>query len=200
MTVHDLIRGGPNRQDDWNFARRVLIVIALVGMAYFLWTISRVVLLVFVAALIAILVNALAGLIARYTPVRGQWALLGAVLLLISLGAGFVILFGSQIAGQLGEVFDRLPGAVDQLAESLGIPDAAGFLERAVDAGTTGNVLSRMAGMGYTILGALGEVLLVVVVAIYLAADPGLYKRGAVKLLPPAQHGRILSRTGVDMH
>ena len=50
-----------------------------------------------------------------------------------------------------------------------------------------------MRAWGYTFLGALGEVLLVVVVAMYLAADPELYKRGAVKLLPPEQHGRIVS-------
>lgn len=186
------MRDLPDRQTDWDFARRVIIAIALVGMAYFLWMISRVLLLFFAAALIAILVHEFAVLLSRLASLKERWALLVAVLILAALGGGFAVLFGSQVAVQLGEVLNRLPAALDEITASFEIPDASTLLTGTFDAGTAGNVLSRIAGVGYTILGALGEVLLVVVVSIYLAADPGLYKRGTVQLFPPAQHERML--------
>ena len=177
---------------DWRFARRVVIAIALVGLAYFLWSIRRVVLLVFAAVLVSLLLRALADLIARRTPVPKRWSLWASVLVVALLIVGSVALFGAQITGQVRSVVERLPEALDQLGSRLGIQNATGVVENVVEPGAGGNVVSRIAGVGFTILGAIGDLLLVVVAAIYLAADPRLYATGAVKLVPPTQHERLL--------
>ena len=61
--------------EDWPYLRRLLITIATIGLAYFLWRISEVLLLVFAAVLVAVLLRASADLIARYSPIPDRWSL-----------------------------------------------------------------------------------------------------------------------------
>jgi len=178
---------------DWDFARRVVIAIALAALAYLLWSVARVLLLVFAAALLGLLLQALAERIARYTPVPKRWSLTVAVVAVGLLLLGFLALFGAQIAGQVRTLAEQLPSALDQLGQRFGIPDATNMAEQAIRGGASGNVLSGIAGVGFTILGALGDLIIVIVASIFLAADPHLYAGGAVKLVPEAHHARIRS-------
>lgn len=180
-------------QNEWGYVRRLLITLVIVGLAYFLWLISGILLLFFAAVLLAVLLSFIAALITRYTPVPPAWALTVAVLLASSSVLGFLVLFGSQVAGQIAEVVQMLPQAIDAAGRRVGIEDAAARLEQAVATGASSGVLSRMTGLGYTVLSALADLALVLVAAVYLAADPGLYRRGAAKLLPPSQHARLFA-------
>src|SRR5512143_893446 len=72
-----------------DFVHRVLIVVAVVALALALWSVARVVLLVFGSVLLAILLRGLAGWIAKRTPLSEGWALAAAVgLVLAVLGGG----------------------------------------------------------------------------------------------------------------
>ena len=181
---------------DWIYVRRILITLVVVGLAYFLWLISDILLLIFAAILLAVLISFLADLMARYTPVPQQWSLSVTVVLLAILLVGFLGLFGTQIGGQVTQVVEKLPQAINAAGDRLGISNASAELEEAITSGS-GSVLSRLAGLGSTVAGALANLALVVVAAIYLAADPRLYQRGAIKLLPPNQHDRILDAMDV---
>jgi predicted PurR-regulated permease PerM len=185
----DRFRGG--FQADWDFVRRLLIAVAILGLAYFLWRITDVLLLVFVAILIAVLLSGFADLIARRTPIPKGWSLTVAVLVVAALLGGFLYLFGAQIGGQLGQVARQLPEAIDAVGARFDVPDAAEKLEEAIQSNAGGAALSRVAGLGFTVLGVLADLVLVIVAGVYLAADPDLYRRGAAKLLPPSQHERI---------
>ena len=140
---------------DWQFARRVLIVILLVAFACFLWLIARVLLLAFAAALIAVLLRALADLIARHTGVPVRWSLWLALAIIAGLLAGFVVLFGTQFSGQIRGVAERLPEAINQIGTYFGISNAAGLVQDTVKSSMSGNLVSRFAGLGYSIIGAL---------------------------------------------
>jgi predicted PurR-regulated permease PerM len=182
---------------DWEFARRVAITLAVVGLAYFLWLISDILLLIFAAILLAVLLSFLADLMSRYTPVPQRWSLTVTVVLVTVLVVGFLGLFGTQIGGQVTQVIEKLPQAINAAGARLDISNASAQLEEAIASGS-GSLLSRLAGLGSTVIGALANLALVVVAAIYLAADPTLYRRGAIKLLPPSQHGRILDAMDVS--
>jgi predicted PurR-regulated permease PerM len=184
----DRLRG---LQTDWDFVRRFLIALAILGLAYFFWSITSVLLLIFVAILIAVLLSAFADLIARRTPVPKGWSLTVATLVVAALLGTFLYLFGAQLGGQLGQVARQLPEAIDAVGARFDIPDAAEKLEEVVQSNADGAALSRAAGLGFTVLGIVADLVLVVVAAIYLAADPDLYRRGATKLFPPSQHERI---------
>ncbi len=185
------LSGGSLRAEDGPYIRRVLIAVCLVGFTYLLCSIGRVLLLVFGAILLAVLFNGLAAVIARRTPVPSRWSLLVGLATLAVLFCGFFALFGAQIGEQVRQVLDQLPTATDAIGERFGIPNATQRVEDAVAAGANTNVLSRVAGIGVTILGILGDFVLVIVAGIYLASAPKLYRGGAAKLLPPAQHENV---------
>jgi predicted PurR-regulated permease PerM len=106
-------------------------------------------------------------------------------------------MFGSQVRGQLTGVFERFPDALNAAGSRIGISNAAAQLETALGSGSGAGTLSRAAGVGFTVLGAIADLALVIVAAIYFAADPRLYRRGAAKLLPPSQHDRVLDAMNV---
>jgi len=183
--------GSGELDSDWTYVRRLVITLVAVGLAYFLWLTSGVLLLMFAAVLLAVLLSSFARLVADWTPVGERWALTTATSIVAVLVLGFLVLFGSQIGGQITQVLEMLPQAVDAGGNRLGIADAAEKLEQAIAAGVGSNVVSRVTGLGYTVVGALADLALVLVASVYLAADPRLYRHGAAKLLPRSQHARI---------
>jgi predicted PurR-regulated permease PerM len=187
----------PNRkkglsEDDWTFLRKLLIAVVVVALVYFVWLASGILLLVFAAILFAVLFRWLAELLVRAFGIPYGLGLTLVVALFGALLIGLVVLFGSQIRGQLADLANKLPIAIDAVGDRLGIGGASTQLEGALKSGSTPSVLSRAAGIGYTILGILADAIVVLIASIYIAADPHLYRRGATKLLPPEQHGRVL--------
>ena len=202
--MEDQVRNAPrgrgfrrNIEQDWGYLRRLIITVVVVALAYFVWRISDILLLVFAAVLLATLLRSLADLISQHTPIPTRWSLTAATLMIASLVIGFLILFGSQISGQVAQVSDNLPVAVDALGRKIGVSGITAQIEQAIATGAGPSILSRAAGWGYTIIGALADLALVIVAGIYLAADPRLYRRGAAKLLPPSQHERVLDAMDV---
>jgi len=53
------------------------------------------------------------------------------------------------------------------------------------------NMLGGVARFGAVLLDGLAGLVLALLGGVYLAAEPGLYRRGLVKLFPPSQHGRV---------
>jgi predicted PurR-regulated permease PerM len=189
--------GSPGLERDWDYLRRLLLTLVVLGLAYFLWRISGILLLLFAAVLLAVLFRAFADLIAQHTPVPERWALTAAIITVTALLVAFLVLFGSQIGGQISQVFEKLPDTINAVGNRIGINNAREELENAISSNPGPSVLSRAAGFGYTVLGALADLALVIIASIYLAADPRLYRRGVAKLLPPSQHARIFDAMDV---
>jgi len=168
------------------FVRRLLIAVAIAILALLAWHLVDVLLLVFGAILVAVLLRALAGPIARRTPLSDGWALATVTL---ALGAGIAAaawLFGAEVRAQVGELADRLPEAWRSLEERLGATDLGERLaDRAQDAAPdAGSVLSGLTGVLYSFVGGLADLLLIAFGGLYLAAQPGLYRRGVLLLFP----------------
>jgi len=180
------------RATEWRFVRRTLIVIGLVALVYGIWLAASVLPLIFAAILLATLLDWFADGLMRLPGISKKIALTAASLIVGSLLIGFLVIFGSQIGGQLSNVFQKLPQAVHAIGEKIGVLDANFALEEALSGGGGGrSVLTRAASLGYTLIGGLGDLALVLVGAVYLAADPGLYRSGLVKMFPQNQHERI---------
>ncbi|MFN3891917.1 MAG: AI-2E family transporter [Beijerinckiaceae bacterium] len=176
---------------DLNFAKRVMITVGVVAIAYFLWLASDVLLLVFAAILVAILLRTLASALHAYARVGERWTLALATLLVAGLVGGFIYLFGAQLAGQLTQLGERLPDAIDAAGKRAGIDHATQKLEDAITAEAGSSILSRVTQWSVSLFGALASIALVFVSAVYLAADPGLYRRGFAMLFPPDQQDRV---------
>ncbi|MCV0387860.1 MAG: AI-2E family transporter [Nitrobacter sp.] len=176
---------------DWVFFRRVLVVVATVAATYLVWKIAALFFLFFATVLIAVLLAGLAGLVATFTSMSRSCALAASSVTVAAVVVAILGLFGTQLAGQISDVFARLPGAIEAGGEQLGIHNAFEQIKQAISAEGGGQLLSRVASLGYTAMGVATDLVLIIVMAVYLAADPRLYRAGMIKLFPPEQHERV---------
>lgn len=183
---------------DLHFAKRVAIALGIAALCYFLWVTSDVVMLIFAAILVAILLRTVASV---FTPYIGQtWSLALATILIFGSVAGFVYLFGAQLVGQLTQLAERLPEAINGAGERLGVDYAAQRLEDAIKSETGSSFLSSVTRWSYSVVGAVANIVLVVVAAVYFAVDPSVYRRGFAMLFPPDQQSRVFSALDSSNH
>lgn len=153
-----------------------------------------VLLLVFAAVLLAVLLRALAEPLAKWLHISPQWALaIVALLLTLSIGAvGWLL--APSIGEQVRELRAALPAALERLQQEL---SRFVWLESVLDTTRSPEsltaqpeVASKVGSAVSGTLKSLANVVLVLVIALYLAADPRLYVEGAVRLLPMAHRVR----------
>jgi predicted PurR-regulated permease PerM len=169
----------------------VLAVAAVASALYLVWRLNFLLLLLFAALLLATLLTGLAGALSRATGASRRLMLAAAIVAFIVLPVGGAWLFGQRVAGQFLDVFQRADQAIDAAGDWIGVPDAAGRLSSAL-ASSGIRYVPQAASMGYGVLTALSEALLVVVGGVYLAVDPALYRSGLAKLFPPRLRPEVL--------
>lgn len=169
----------------------LLATAALVAAGLLVWSLAQVLLLVFGAVLVAVLLDAMAAVLCRRTPLGRGVSLALAGLLVLAVLAGFLVLFGAQLQAQLAELAGRLPELAAMLENRLGIEDLEGWAaDRLREMLRDGGIASRLAGISSNLLGALANLGLVIVAGVYLAARPELYRDGLLLLFPPAAQQR----------
>jgi predicted PurR-regulated permease PerM len=207
------------------FLRRVLIVAAVVVLALALWTIRSAALMAFGSVVIAVLLLAAASPFERLLGLSRGWSLAAAGLAIAVTLLIVGLLLGNEIQSQVAELSNRLPQAVRSferrfgvevptLGEAVAMAQAQGNAAGAPATGPgvegadglasyLGDIVSNIARFGFAVLDALAAFILIVVGGFFLAAQPGLYRQGLVKLLPVGQHARAedaLVTTGRAMH
>lgn len=187
----------PSFQADWVYFRRLLIAAAILGFGYIAWSIAGMFFLVFAAILIAVLLSGCAELVRQYAGISHGAAIATSILAVATVLGVLIAFFGAQFATQLNEVFQRAPQALDLVGSRFGVEDAAARLQKELSSNPSGQLLSRAASIGYTFIGGLADILLVIVAAVYLAVDPQVYRTGLVKLFPTAQHHYICDTMNV---
>ncbi len=186
--------GAPDGISDLTIFRRTLLVAAGIGFAIVLWRLTDLILLLIAGALVAFIFYKFADLIQRRLKVPHALALSLAILLPI-LFVGFVFAaFGNLMAEQFAILFDQLPSALAVVQDWLQNSELGRELSRR--AGSFMPDGSRIVSLVQTVFSSLGTVvtsLVVVLVAgIYLAAQPRLYGRGVLHLVPPhARHKTV---------
>lgn len=190
----------------WDFATRVLIVIAIAAAVFLLWRIRHTALLAFAAVIVAVLLLALASLFRRFLPIGNRAALAAAVVLVVVVLASLGWLMGSQVRAQFSELLQQLPQGIQEIEERLGIPliggeqqgagqDGAGPPGVPSQSGQQGLVAtnaSRLFSWAGTAADAVVSLVLVLIAGVFLAAEPRLYQQGTARLFPPRQHGLVI--------
>lgn len=176
-----------------SFAKRVLIVAAIVALALILWRLSHILILVFAGIVVATVLRALAEPLSRTTGLVHRWALAIVVIALLGLAAAGVWFFGDRVAQQFDQIAAQMPQAwqrarawLEQFQFGRYVLDS--LSGTFIGAGEARGTLARLASGTF---GAVADVVIVLVVGLYLAAEPGLYRRGLVKLTPPSARARI---------
>ncbi|HVE89655.1 MAG TPA: AI-2E family transporter [Burkholderiaceae bacterium] len=149
-------------------------------------------LLVFASILLAILLRALAQPLAARLRISPRWAL-AIVVALLALAFSII---GWSIAPAIGEqvreLKSALPAALQRLQQEL---SRFVWLEVFFDSAQGGaaappQVASKVTGAVSGTLSALGNTVVAIVIALYLAANPRPYVEGTVRLFPLAHRDR----------
>jgi predicted PurR-regulated permease PerM len=188
-----LARKERSSSDLSEFIGRALIVIALAGGAYLIWHLRLVLVLLFGAVVVGTILRAIAGPFSRWLRFPHSISVLTAVLLLFAAIAGTGWIMGAQIAAQTQTLTDSLPRAVETVDEwlaGLGMDGAVqGFLASVQS--SAGAIVSNVGGWLTGFGTAITHFLLVLFGGIFLAASPGFYRTGAIKLIPPTRRSLI---------
>lgn len=183
-------------------ARTVLIAVAIFALSYFLWIGRNIIFVLFFGLLVGVFLSVLTGRLERLGVPR--LPALGVVLVVLAgVSAGFWILLWPTISEQLTTVGRDLPQAAQQLGDwaraqytavTGEVGDPGPELEdrvRSTVSEQIGTILGGTLPIINTAVGALAGALVVLVVGIYTAARPGLYRKGFVRLIPPTHRERV---------
>lgn len=168
-----------------SFVRRVALVVCLLALAGIVWYAGKILLLGFAAALLAILLDFLANWLARAAKVKRGWAfalIVSGICVFLGLS---IWLAAPRVADQVNQLFHMLPGILQSarfyLNRSPWGQTLSGYLPAMLaSSGLTSRITQWLTDAGYGLVG----VLLIAIVGLYLAADPGVYQRGSLALFP----------------
>ncbi len=165
------------------FTWKVLIAAGVLGTLFLSWQVADALLLVFAGVLLAILFQRVAGLVRRFTGLPQGWALAVVLVLLAALLVGGAFLMGQSVVGEFDQLSQRISAAVQQLPGTL----RDQIMRQGQDASSW---MSRLRTVASSVVFFLGDLVVVMFTAIYLAVSPGIYRRGVVLLVPPRGHAR----------
>jgi predicted PurR-regulated permease PerM len=172
--------------------RAVLLAFALVVAALLFRQLATLLLAILATVLLAIPLSAVASRLQRLGVPRGVGALLG---LLVGVGviAAIVALLVPPLVEETSTFVDQVPGIVDELQGGLRDlfntqPGEIGdrvqrYLEGFAD--EPGRLLGPVASLGISVAGVLGALVVIVLTAFYIAANPDPLVGGMLSLLPP---------------
>ena len=189
-----------------SFARRVAVGAALaagVAALYFLaWQVQFFLALAFASLLTGVFIRTGGWAVGKLIGVRPGWGIPVFLIALVSVSATAALLFAPTVADQAQNLSDQLPAARDR---ARALVERYPWAQRAIDGAFGGgseqvSSFARRAGNYlFSTVGALGTAVVVGFTGLYLAADPGLYTRGALHLVPHAHRdraGRTMERVG----
>jgi predicted PurR-regulated permease PerM len=170
------------------------LLLAIIAAAVAAWVLRNVLLILFGALVLAIGMNAMA----KFLTSRVRIGYGAAVAIVVILGLLFIgavgWFFGATIDEQLDEVSRKIPAGLKLLNDEI---EARPYLHNLLTKlhttdllGTTGWIARTLATAIQLSVGAAGSLLAMVIVAIYLAAEPQRYRSGLLRLLPPPARRR----------
>jgi len=175
----------------------ILTAVVLTGLL--LWMFLRtsdVFLLLFLATLLALYLGAVADFIARRTQLPRPMAFGLGVVLTLSVGAGIVGLLVPPVVQQSQELFGLVPSTVSALQREIatlsakfpGLAKQIGPIQDQVlnnlpgqISAVVGDVVPRV----FSVLEAITIVFTVLIMGIYLALEPAVYREWVIALFPP---------------
>lgn len=185
-------------------APTILTVIALAAAAYILFRLPHFWLIVLSAIVLATAIDKPVSTLARQQVPRA----LGILLiygLLIGLLAAAIFALAPVVAADARALDRELPGYlahIEQIGEGLGVTPADGFsLDALAQVARTnaGGLARGFTEVGFTVGRAAFYVFVTLVVAFFLAVEPGVVLRGCGRFVPEAHRPRVI-RVATNIH
>lgn len=173
--------------------RAGLLFMAAAGTAVVIWQLSQLLLVLFACVLVAVMVSRLAGTLKKKLHLPYLLAFLLAIILPLTFITAAFGLFGVQMAAQFDLLVQSLPAAVADLkiwleGQELGRRLLAELPTMAPSASRVAEFLQGLVSDVGTVLSIVAVIL---VGGIYFAAQPQLYRRSLLALVPPEKRIRV---------
>lgn len=168
------------------FTRYAFIVLAVVVLALLAFKLLPVLVLVFAGVVLASALSAGADPLDRRLRMGRTWAVsivFVAFLVLVGFGLYF---FGVQLAQQMEDLVAAVTDAYQKVRAYLQQYRFFATLFDGSQSLADPAALARVAKETFTVFGGIADLVLVVVLTVYLAADPRTYRNGVLALLPPS--------------
>ena len=179
---------------DWQSNRRQFQIALTWGAAVLLiwivWEARIAVLLAFGSVVVAILLGSLASIISTWIRVPNKAGLALATLVVIAVIGITLWLFGSQLASQFSGVLKQVQAGQQHL-QSMMMQDGAGRFGSTIGQKATSLITSIATDMAQIGFRFVEGAIVLVIAAIYLAAQPRLYSRGVAAMFSPAARPRV---------
>ncbi len=169
-----------------DYTRKVIIFVAIVGLAFVLAKLSHVLVMVFGGVVLAAVLLTLTGLLRRVVPLPHGVALAVVLVLLIGGLSTLLALFGAQAASELATLVETMPAAAQSFQDWVDTTRLGPVIHEQIEAlrGNVNRLMGTAGAMAMSLTSGLLELFLVLVGGIYMAAQPQLYRKGALKLVP----------------
>jgi predicted PurR-regulated permease PerM len=177
---------------DSQFFRRTILVVSLIIftglMLALIWYASDVFLVLFAGILIAVLLRAPTNWLVERCKIKEGAALALSIAGLVLLIALLVYIFAFPMAEQVGQLLETLPRSLARMRQWVRQYEWAKPLQPMIAELSRlrldFQLLGRARGLISSTVSALGGTLVALFIGIYLAAQPRLYQRGVMHLLP----------------
>ncbi len=190
----------------WTPIKITSLVTVLVAVGILLWLTIDIVLLIFMGILVAIVLVSVSELLQKHTQLSYGWSLAVLLCSLLIVTVAAIGIAGSRIASETDNLASTLQDTWTQLRERADQYEWSKQLLSQSEGGYLTKIpegwLGQITGAFGVTLGAMSSGLLVLFVAIFVAADPKLYRRGLILLVPPRYRGRgeeVLDELGVKL-
>jgi len=183
---------GPAHSGGPSFVAKILIIVVVAAVILATWQIAPVFMLGFGGVVVAVALDNIAIPLARRTRLPQTAALAVTVLGLTLFSIIFLTLFGAAAAAQFTMLIEQLPQAwisAEAWLESWELGRQILALSGDAMRGGGTAILNALPIAG-GLLGGIANAVLMLVIGIYLAADPACYRKGALRLLPPSRRER----------
>lgn len=180
------------------------IVAAVIMLFLFVWKAIDILLLIFAGILLSIILERMRDYLTEHTRLPAGPALAVVVILLLLIQGLGIMLLVPIIEEQVLILADQLPkswqnikdfvsqfGWGQELLDEITIPTDILKTNQ-----TDMRMVTRIVGIFSSTLGALTSIIFILIVAIYLAAEPKVYINGFLRLLPISKRARAMQVMG----
>ncbi|QIG81293.1 AI-2E family transporter [Stakelama tenebrarum] len=188
---------------DARFLRRVIALAVIVAVGVAFYRALELLILAFGSVLGAIVIRAVSDFYQQRLRLSERLAVGGAMVTVL-LGIAFLIwLFAVQFGQQINNFVSDLPMIVEELRAAMSTSPVGREIYKAVEAAYAGSRIAQdLSGIAQGSIVIILNTILLLIGALFLAANPGVYRRGLLLLVPPgnrAPFADALDDTGATL-
>lgn len=186
----------PVRRITWrtaDVARILMLAVAVLFLWKFFWMVYSALFLGLIAVLIAIILHAPARVLSRWIPFRLSFAL--SVIVFLAAVAGLLVQLIPQLLAQMSQLAGQLPSAMTYVGEWIEertgaqtSPELAAEVNAQV-----ADFVGRFVPLAFNLISLFVGSFAIIILAIFLAAEPDTYRDLLLRLVPPQSRERARS-------